>query len=120
MGQGAGEKGAVRAAAGCQETTSLWLWAARQLILIVPEMMLCKGSSAIPRSICTINYISCLDSNSFRFSSYTLSRIHATSEAKVEQYAKIHSHQSCYWRTRRLFMVFHITEYLSQLQLWAF
>lgn len=104
----------------CQEKTSLWLWAAIQLILIVPEMMLCKGSSAIPRPICSINYISCLDANSFRFSIYTVSRMNTTSEAKVEHYAKIHSHQSCYRRTRRLFMVFHITECLSQLQLWAF
>lgn len=62
----------------CQEKPLCGPGAVRQLILMAPEKMLCKGSSAIPRAICIIKYISCLDSSSFRFSSHTLSRMKAT------------------------------------------
>lgn len=112
-GQGAGEKGAYWEKLLHGPGTAL------QLILMAPEKLLCKGSSAIPRAICIIKYRSCLDSNSFRFSSYTVSRMRATLK-RQKLSAKIHFHQSSYWRTRGLFMFFHITEYLSQLQLWAF
>lgn len=62
----------------CQEKPLCGSGTPLQLILLVPEKMLCKGSSATPKAICIINYISCLDSNSFRFSSYTISRMKAT------------------------------------------
>lgn len=62
----------------CQEKPLCGSGAPLQLILMVPEKMLCKGSSAIPRAICIFKYISCLDSSSFKFSSYTISRMKAT------------------------------------------
>lgn len=62
----------------CQEKPLCASEAALQLILMVPEKMLCKGSSAVPRGICIIKYLSCLDFNSFRFLHYTVSRMKAT------------------------------------------
>lgn len=36
---------------------------------MVLEKLICKGSSAVTSAICIVKYISCLNSNPFRFSS---------------------------------------------------
>lgn len=87
--------------------------------------MLRKGSCAIARAICRIKSISCLVANSFRFTIHTVSNMKTTLKRellsamlKFVLIRAVTGGQEDYLRA--FFLSFHITEYLSQLQLSAF